>query len=67
MRNEKLLLQMVKLLEDEGYKMLRITIIKARKALGWTSQGNRYYQMLQTIGSCFSVRVNSECPLMLFR
>ena len=39
--------QMVKILEDRGYKISKTTVIRARKALGWTFHGSRYCQMLR--------------------
>ena len=39
--------QLMKLLEDRGYKVSKPTIIRARQLLGWTFHGSRYCQMIR--------------------
>ena len=38
--------QLMKLLEDRGYKVLKPTIIRARQLLGWMFHGSQYCQMI---------------------
>ena len=38
--------QMVIILEDRGYKIYKTTVVRARKALGWTFHVSQYCQML---------------------
>ena len=58
-------MQIVKLLENKCYKILRTTFIGTRKALGLTFHGSWYCQMLRINSSRFSVQVNSGYSLTL--
>ena len=39
--------QLIKLLEDQGYKISKSTILRARKILGWTFHGSKYCQLIR--------------------
>jgi transposase/Fe2+ or Zn2+ uptake regulation protein len=45
--DEATAIQLLKLLNDNGYDVSKTTIIRARKLLGWTFHGSRYCQMIR--------------------
>ena len=41
--------QLVRILEERGYKVSKTTIVRARRILGWTFHGSRYCQLIRSV------------------
>ena len=41
--------QLVRILEERGYKVSKTAIVRARRYLGWTFHGSRYCQLIRSV------------------